>query len=374
MGRRRAASAQLKLALSYVAFLTVTAVLLLAVVGLYLLRYIPDGDIYLRAPNGGTSFVPDRSDLLRAFTPVATVVLLCVLAIGIVGGWFLAGRMLRPLSAIADAARRVSRGALSHRINLTGPRDEFRQLAEVFDTMLQTLEEQVAEQRRFAANASHELRTPLAVTQTLLENAASNPEQDTATLIARLQEINVRAVDLVESLLLLSRSERRSSGRDILDLSLLTEEAVETLTLFADTYGVHIDLSSDEATTRGSSTLLQQLATNLIHNAIVHNIGEGGQIWVKVHQIAGFAVLDVENTGAVVPEEIIPTLTEPFQQGVARIRVPSRGAHAGVGLGLAIADRITRAHDGRLTITARDGGGLRTRVELPRPEQPRPGT
>ena len=140
--------------------------------------------------------------------------------LGLVGGWFLAGRMLAPLTRITDATRAAATGSLSHRIRLPGRRDEFRELADAFDGMLARLEAHVAEQRRFAANASHELRTPLAITQTLLEVARKDPDRDTGELVDRLHAVNTRAIDLTEALLLLSRADQRSFPREPVDLSL----------------------------------------------------------------------------------------------------------------------------------------------------------
>src|ERR671915_118152 len=153
---------------------------------------------------------------------------------GLLGGWLLAGRMLAPLSRITDATRTATTGTLSHRIRLPGRRDEFRELADAFDAMLARLEAHVAEQRRFVANASHELRTPLAVTQSLLDVARHDPDRDQGELVDRLHAVNARAIDLTEALLLLSRADRRSFARERVDLSLIAEEAAETLLPLAE--------------------------------------------------------------------------------------------------------------------------------------------
>src|SRR3954451_16231102 len=164
MEREPGLSVRLKLTLSYAGFLMVGSALLLAVVWVFLLRYVPDRVVVL----GPSPNFPNRTDLLRAFVPKATMMLAFVLVFGLVGGWLLAGRMLAPLARITDATRLAATGSLAHRVRLEGRRDEFRELADAFDSMLARLEAQVAEQQRFAANASHELRTPLAITQTLL--------------------------------------------------------------------------------------------------------------------------------------------------------------------------------------------------------------
>lgn len=361
MPRLPGPSARLRLTLSYAAFLMLAGVLLLAVVWVFLLRYVPDGPVgdprvtFLRAPVG-----PDRGDLLDAFVPKALAMLALLLVFGLLGGWLLAGRMLAPLTRITGAARTAESGSLSHRIHLEGRQDEFRELADAFDAMLARLEAQVAEQQRFAANASHELRTPLAVTQTLLDVARRDPDHDTGELVRRLHAVNGRAIDLTEALLVLSRADHRTFAREAVDLSLVAEEAGETLLPLAEERGVVVEISGDAAPTLGSPALLQQLCTNLVHNAIVHNVGSG-VVWVRTRIDAGRAELVVENTGDPLPAVLVPTLVEPFVRGRGRLR----GEHGGVGLGLAIVARIADAHDGRCVLEPRDGGGLRVVVRLP---------
>ena len=194
MDRAAGLSVRLKLTLSYAGFLMLAGVLMLAAVWVVVLRYIPDGVLYNMHPSW--QFILDRSDPLHGFTSVAAIVLAFLLVFGLVGGWLLAGRMLAPLGRITDATRTAATGSLSHRIQLPGRTDEFRELADAFDTMLARLEAHVAEQQRFAANASHELRTPLAVTQTLLDVARTDPNRDTDELIDRLHAVNARAIDL----------------------------------------------------------------------------------------------------------------------------------------------------------------------------------
>src|SRR5262245_57705157 len=168
-------SVRLKLTLSYAGFLMLAGALLLAAVWVFLLRYVPDRALLVRSGTDLHGVFPVRSNLLHVFAPRAAAVLAFLLVFGLVGGWFLAGRMLAPLTRMTDATRMAATGSLSHRIRLPGRRDEFRGLADAFDIMLTRLEAHVAEQQRFAANASHELHTPLAVTQTLLDVARSDP-------------------------------------------------------------------------------------------------------------------------------------------------------------------------------------------------------
>lgn len=359
--RRQGLSVRLKLTLSYAAFLEIAGALLLAAVWMFLLRGRSD-----------SLSVPDRTDFLRVFDssnfgpvvfiPAGILVLVFLLMFGLVGGWILAGRMLTPLIRITDATRRVANnGPLSHRIRLPGRRDEFRELADSFDVMLAQLEAHVAEQQRFAANASHELRTPLAVTKALLTVARNDPNRDTGELVERLRVINTRAIDLTEALLLLSRANQRSFTREHVDLSLMAEEATETLLPLAEKHGVTIETTGDVSITIGSEALLLQMTTNLLHNAIGHNLPEQGIVWVNTSVHPNSIVLVVENTGEKLAPELASTLTEPFQRGTERLH----SDHAGVGLGLAIVKSITRAHDGTLTLTPRPAGGLRVTVRLP---------
>jgi two-component system, OmpR family, sensor histidine kinase VanS len=354
-------SVRLKLTLSYAGFLMLAGALLLAAVWVFLLRHVPDRALLVSADADSLGLFPIRSTLLDEFAPRAAAVLAFLLLFGLVGGWLLAGRMLAPLTRITDATRLAAAGSLSHRVRLDGRRDEFRELADAFDAMLARLEAHVARQQRFAANASHELRTPLAITQTLLEVARRDDGRDVGELVDRLQAVNTRAVDLTEALLLLSRADARSFTREHVDLSLVAEEATESLLPLAEGRGITVETSGEVAPAIGSHALLLQLATNLVHNAIVHNLPGGGIVWVTTGADDTTAVLTVENTGGRLAPDLVGTLVEAFRRGTDRIR----GAHAGVGLGLAIVESITQAHDGTLTLTPRDGGGLRVTVRLP---------
>ncbi len=287
---------------------------------------------------------------------------------GLLGGWLLAGRMLAPLTRITDATRIAATGSLAHRIRLPGRRDEFRELGDAFDSMLERLEAHVAEQQRFAANASHELRTPLAITQTLLDVARKDQSRGDDELVDRLHFVNARAIDLTEALLLLTRADQRSFVREHVDLSLIAEEATETLLPLAEKRRVTIETSGEMTPTIGSPALLLQMATNLVHNAIVHNLPEQGAVCVTTSVQPESVVLTVENTGEKLTPQVVSTLDEPFQRGSKRIRTD----HAGVGLGLAIVKSIAQAHDGTLTLTPRAAGGLRVTVQLPAAPQSRP--
>ena len=361
MDRAPGLSVRLKLTLSYAGFLVLAGAVLLALWAL-LLRYFPGAPLISGTRSGiGGSLLPGRSPDQQAFGEAAAIALAFLLVFGLAGGWILAGRMLAPLARIADATRVAANGSLSHRIRLPGRSDEFRALADAFDTMLAQLEAHVAEQQRFAANASHELRTPLAITQALLDVARNDPNRDGGELDERLRAVNARAIDLTEALLLLSRAGQRSFAREHVDLSLVAEEAAETLLPLAEKHGVTIETSGDIAPAVGSRALLLQMTTNLLHNAIVHNLPEHGTVQLSTGIYPGSVMLTVENTGAKLTPQLFSTLTEPFQRGTERIRRD----HAGAGLGLAIVKSLTQAHDGTLTLTPRDAGGLCVRVELP---------
>lgn len=360
MDRAPGLSVRLKLALSYAAFLMVGSGLLLGVVWVFLLR-----------GSSVSIFVPAPSNLLRAFDPTnfgpiifgpaAVGLVTFLLVFGLLGGWFLAGRMIAPLTHITHVTRMVAEGSLSHRIGLRGRHDEFRELADAFDAMLARIEAHVAGQQRFAANASHELRTPLAITQTLLDVARNDPNRDAGELVERLHDVNARAINLTEALLVLSRADQRAFAKAPVDLSLIAEEATEALLLLAERHGVAMETSCGKAPCLGSHALLLQMATNLVHNAIVHNRPERGEVWVTTDVRRGHVLLVVENTGEELPASSVSTLVEPFQRGTGRIQTK----HAGVGLGLAIVKSITEAHDGTLILASRPSGGLRVEVQFP---------
>lgn len=365
MDRAPGLSVRVKLTLSYAGFLMLAGALMLTAAWLTgrnrqsesLLRYVPDGAVTI----AGRLVPGNQSVFLREFAPAAGIALAFLLVFGLLGGWLLAGRMLAPLTRITAATRMATSGSLSHRVRLSGRKDEFRELADAFDAMLARLEAHIAEQQRFAANASHELRTPLAITQTLLDVARNDPNRNSGELDERLRAVNSRAIDLTEALLLLSRANQRSFTRGDVDLSLIAEEATETLLPLAEKHGVTIETSGDMTPTTGSHALLLQLTTNLVQNAIVHNLPEQGTVWVTTSAHPKRVVLTVENTGEEIAPQFVSTLAEPFQRGTERIRTD----HAGVGLGLAIVKSITQAHDGTLTLTPRAAGGLCVTVQLP---------
>ena len=289
------------------------------------------------------------------------VALAIMTIVSIAFGWLVAGRVLRPLRTMTATTRQISERNLNQRLALSGPPDELKDLADTVDGLLARLETHVVEQQRFAANASHELRTPLALTQTLLEVARNDPNRVNGELVETLHAVNARAIDLTEALLLLSRAGQRSFSAEHVDLSLIAEEAAETLLPLAEKRGVSIETSGEETPTTGSHALLLQMTTNLVHNAIVHNLPEHGTVCVTTSAHPDTVVLTVENAGEQLTPRRVSTLAEPFQRGTQRIRAD----HAGVGLGLAIVKSIAQAHDGALTLTPRAAGGLCVTVRLP---------
>ncbi|GAA3210494.1 HAMP domain-containing sensor histidine kinase [Microbacterium terregens] len=358
--RPRGLSVRIKLALSYAGFLVVAGIALFAV-GFLLLRFVPDGNLSM---NGG-GFVPSRRDLVEVFVRYAWWAMALLVLFGLVGGWLLAGIVLRPLDRITDAARRAGDGELDQRIDLPGRRDELTDLADTFDAMLDRVEHTIDEERRFAANASHELRTPHAIIRTVVEVARADPAgRDVDVVLQRIGATNERAIASTEALLTLARVGR---GVELetspVDLASLLAAAVEDVRPDAATHGIRLDTSLGPVLVRGDATLLGQLAGNLLQNAVVHNV-DGGWVRVLVTARPAMAELVVENSGVRLDPQVVATLTEPFVRGAGRVRTAQ--AHDGSGLGLAIVASIVRVHNGTLSVTPLEPGGLQVRITLPR--------
>ncbi|MFD7913874.1 sensor histidine kinase [Streptomyces sp. NPDC059752] len=278
-------------------------------------------------------------------------------------GYAMAGRVLSPLGKITRTARRVVGSDLTRRIELDGPDDELKELADTFDEMLDRLERAFTAQQRFVANASHELRTPLAINRTLLEVHLSDPgapielQQLGKTLLAT----NERSEQLVEGLLLLARSENQIVERKPVDLAEVASRAVDQVRGEAEAKGVEIRGERAPAVVQGNGVLLERIALNLVQNAVRYNVPEGGWVEVVTESQHDQAVLLVSNTGPVVPAYEVDNLFEPFR----RLRTERTGSDKGVGLGLSIARSVARAHGGRIQAMPREGGGLVMRVTLP---------
>ncbi|WP_367948835.1 sensor histidine kinase [Microbacterium sp. NC79] len=345
-------SARVRLTLVITAVAVISSGALWVVTALWVLRYLPTGNYSLDSG----MWMPGRDDIMEVFMPIATTAFFAISGLAFVGGWFLAGRILQPLTAIATVAHGVSRGDLSKRVALPGPRDEFRDVADAFDSMLDSVESTVNAQRRFAANASHELRTPLAITRSVLDVAQADPERDATAVFTQLQLLNDRAASSADALLLLARLDSVKPDMESVDLSLIVEEALEVLQLIADKQGVTLETDLHPTHVLGNAGLLDRLASNLIHNAIAHNAPTHRQkrvfVQVAVHDSA--AVLRVVNTGAQLSPHIVATLTEPFARGE---RTTARD-DTGAGLGLALSATIVRVHGGSLVLQPRAEGGL----------------
>jgi two-component system sensor histidine kinase VanS len=364
---------RLRLTLLYGGLFFISGVALLAITYLIFRRasrvnvLVPNGPTHRAAARDAATelryaeLVRHSTDALHHGLLRSVIVLAIMTVVSIALGWLIAGRVLRPLRAMTATTQQISERNLHERLALAGPRDELKDLADTIDGLLARLQAHVAEQQRFAANASHELRTPLAITQSLLDVARNDPNRGNDELIDRLHAVNTRAIDLTEAMLLLSRTDQRSFTREDVDLSLMAEEATETLLPLAEERGVTIETSVETTATIGSRALLLQLSTNLVHNAIVHNLPDRGTVWVSTSARPDVIELTVENTGGTLAPEVVSTLAEPFLRGEERVRAD----HAGVGLGLAIVKSITQAHDGTLTLTPRAAGGLRVTVRIP---------
>lgn len=292
--------------------------------------------------------------------------LLALLGLAVIAfafGYAMAGRVLSPLGRITRTARAVAGSDLSRRIELDGPDDELKELADTFDDMLERLQRAFMAQQRFVGNASHELRTPLAINRTLLEVHLSDPGAPTELqqLGKTLLATNERSEQLVEGLLLLARSDNQIVERKPVDIAEVASQAVDQVHAEAEAKGVEIRGERAPVVVQGNGVLLERIALNLVQNAVRYNIPEGGWVEVTTQAQHGQAVLVVSNTGPVVPAYEIDNLFEPF----TRLRTERTGSDKGVGLGLSIARSVARAHGGHISAQPREGGGLVMRVTLP---------
>jgi signal transduction histidine kinase len=304
-----------------------------------------------------------RQHALDGLLSRSLLTLLGLAVIAFAFGYAMAGRVLTPLGRITRTARAVAGSDLSRRIELDGPDDELKELADTLDDMLERLQRAFTAQQRFVGNASHELRTPLAINRTLLEVHLSDPaappelQQLGKTLLAT----NERSEQLVEGLLLLARSDNQIIERKPVDLAEVAEQAVDQTHAEAEAKGVELRGKRDPAVVQGNGVLLERIALNLVQNAVRYNVPEGGWVEVTTAVQHGQAVVIVSNTGPVVPAYEIDNLFEPFR----RLRTERTGSDKGVGLGLSIARSVARAHGGHISAVPREGGGLVMRVALP---------
>lgn len=341
---------RLRLTLSYAGLLVVSGAVVSCIIWL-VFRIVPNYPLTAANPRDlRAGPPPTRGEILDLVVKLSAWSLGFLAIVGLAGGWLLAGRMLRPLQEITAAARRAASGSLDHRVGLTGIRDEFTELSDTFDEMLDRLQAAFEQYRRFASNASHELRTPHAVMKTMLEVAQADPEhQDVPELVKRLAETNQRGIDIVETLLSLTALDNREIETDPLDLAAVLRSAWPALFAEAAEAGVTLTAEVSESVVEGNEILLHQLVTNLVQNAIRHGGGT-----VSAHVLPGR--LEIRNDGDVLAAEQVRTFAEPFAK---------RRYGAGHGLGLALVARIVEVHRGRLELTPEPDGGLTATVVLP---------
>ena len=299
-----------------------------------------------------------RTKTLTDLLTYSLLTLAGVILLAAVAGWIVAGRILRPVHRLTAAARAASEQNLSQRIALQGPRDELRELADTFDSMLERLDHAFTNQRQFIANASHELRTPLTVMRTAIDVVLAKPEPTRDELVSMAAEVR-HAVDhserLIEALLILARNDQARALTDPLDLAAVAEDALEGRTA----NGITTITTLDEAPVTGDGVLLERLIANLLDNAERYNIA-GGTVTVSTSTDNSASLVRVVNTGPVVPPDQVDRLFLPFT------RLDDRVRHDGFGLGLALASSITTVHNGTMHATSDPTGGLDITVRLPR--------
>ena len=367
--RARRLTIRARLTLTYAGLVTGSGAVLIALVYLYMRRFeVPvseapvvgtnesDGSIYLR--------VTLLSEFLNTMLGISLGALVLLALLSGAVGWVVAGRMLAPLSTMNEAAKQAASGDLSRRLALAGPRDEIRDLADTYDHMLDSLESSLATYRRFAANASHELRTPLATAQTMIDVALADPDASAdqlRSLTERLRETNQANVETVDALLDLAEAQSGDIYREEVDLGEVVSTVLTQLAPEAAEREVTLPAApGDVVVVEGDPVLLRQAVSNLLRNAVRHNV-PGGGIDLELARADGRARLRLSNGGPLVPAERLASLREPFVRGAGRGR--TRGA--GHGLGLAIVSAVATAHDGVLELSANPSGGLTAVLDLP---------
>jgi signal transduction histidine kinase len=333
----------------------------------------PQAQLFPQPPNasqisscmqyGKSVALAQQAKTLRLLLTTSGIALGIMTVVSIALGWLMAGRVLGPLRTITAAARQISASNLHERLALTGPDDELKELGDTFDGLLGRLEASFRAQRQFVANASHELRTPLARQQTVLEVALADPEPTVDALQAVCKQVLAAGVQqerLIEALLTLARSERGLDRSEPVDLAAITAEVLLTRGDEARLRDVRIESALDPAMALGDSRLAERLVTNLVDNALRHNV-PGGNAEVATGTSAGRATLSVTNTGPVVPQDQVARLFEPFQ----RLEGQRTATRDGLGLGLPIATAIATAHGAELRAYALRGGGLTVTVWFP---------
>jgi signal transduction histidine kinase len=278
-------------------------------------------------------------------------------------GWFMSGRVLRPVRVITETARRASEQHLGERLALTGATDELKELADTFDDMLERLDAAFATQRRFVANASHELRTPLTVMRTAIDVTLAKPSptpRQLTDMAVRVRRSIDKAESMVEALLTLAVSDQGKLSTEFTDLATWAEDAIDAAAPEIERLDLHVDAKLDPAETTGDPQLLERMVCNLVDNAVRHNESGG---WIRLRTGSGDAAvyLEIANSGPLIPDDAVPSLFEPFRRMNART-----GARDGVGLGLSIARSVITAHHATVTARSQPAGGLDISVAIPR--------
>ena len=366
--RLRRLTIRARLTLTYAGLVTGSGAVLIALVYLYMRQLqvaVPeqapstDGveeEVYLR--------ITLMSEFLNTMLVISLGALVLLALLSGAVGWVVAGRMLAPLSTMNEAAKQAASGDLSRRLSLTGPRDEIRDLADTYDHMLDSLETSLGTYRRFAANASHELRTPLATAQTMIDVTLADPDasaQQLRSLAQRLRETNRANVETVDALLDLAEAQSGDVYREEVDLGEVVGAALAQLAPEAAAREVALPGPPDDpVVVEGDPVLLRQAVSNLLRNAVRHNVAHGG-IELELTSTDDRARLRVSNDGPLVPAERLESLREPFVRGSGR----GRTRDAGHGLGLAIVSAVATAHNGVLELSANPSGGLTVTLDLP---------
>ena len=366
--RLRRLTIRARLTLTYAGLVTGSGAVLIALVYLYMRQLqvaVPeqapstDGveeEVYLR--------ITLMSEFLNTMLVISLGALVLLALLSGAVGWVVAGRMLAPLSTMNEAAKQAASGDLSRRLSLTGPRDEIRDLADTYDHMLDSLETSLGTYRRFAANASHELRTPLATAQTMIDVTLADPDasaQQLRSLAQRLRETNRANVETVDALLDLAEAQSGDVYREEVDLGEVVGAALAQLAPEAAAREVALPGPPDgPVVVEGDPVLLRQAVSNLLRNAVRHNVAHGG-IELELTSTDDRARLRVSNDGSLVPAERLESLREPFVRGSGR----GRTRDAGHGLGLAIVSAVATAHNGVLELSANPSGGLTATLDLP---------
>lgn len=362
MSRHYRASVRLRLTLSYAGFLVTAGAA--ALMGVYVvLRYVPNYPLTFANPSDADVPIASRQEILEAVISWSLVILGALAVIGTAGGWWLAGRVLRPLTDLRDATRAVATGRLDHRVRLRGPRDEFAEVADSFDHMLDRLSDAFAAQERFSANAAHELRTPLSVSRTILDVELAAPGGADRQALERLSQTTDRAIELTEALLRLADANELTARHEPVDLAEVVAEALAEVGDEAAERGIAVETEVGPATVIGDATLLRRLTVNLLQNGVRHNRPDGG-LWLRTSSGTGGARIEVESDGAPLDPALVARFVEPYLRGGGRT-TGAADRPRGHGLGLALVDRIVAVHRGRLTLEPRSAGGLRVVVELP---------